>query len=886
MSDHAWAQENLVGFLAGGLTGDERGRLERHAAGCAACAKALAEWGAVDKGLDDLFAEVRPEAGWENRVIQSLRAAPSPRRSRWLVVGRYAAALAALVFLGVLGAVVHGLAVRGNLPFPGTKQGSDGFKFGVDMVGGTMLVHEDKAKLLFVFDSSDSMKLPPTNGTLQYHLLPYLEQVEGKSSKKEKNQENELTFYPPALALIVRAPSRVHTSITGGIIGGKQTQTLAESGRDKVNMNGSMGVDQTLANALKERINPDELFNIRIRPTETPPSNKSPGYYNPVVVAKLGPEKEKQPGSKSSQEAKQKEDGKQKQPPGNDQKKPDDPVPAPGQRKIIRTGEVEFEIESFDAAEAAINRLVKATQTGLVITVNKEKLPNGKVRGAVVVRVPPESLDQFMLDLRRDLGKAGELKSQRLGSQDVTKHYTDVESRLRAARAMEERLLAIIKGAKGEIKDLIAAERELGVWRTKIEEMEGEIRFYNNLVALSTLTINLYEKEIQAPSALVVTERIEMRIEVEDVVEAQETALEAVDKAKGRVTRSELKLSPDGQREAHLHFEAAPAPAGELRKSLPKLGHVAHHEVVRLQQAEGGTGRPADLKPRTSDVQFQIVLYNVANIQPRETLTLHIVTRDVPSGFHALKKAVAAVNGKVLDGKLHEKDKLHITAHLDFDIRTKDQNAIDKVLKEVGPVLTRSAAQAQPKAGEIVTDRKVGYRLMLLNVASIQPRETVSLSIAVKDVDRALADLVELVRGRDGVDAAAQLKQEPSGQVVGVVLADVPLSAKDDLVRKIKAAGAVRLQHVERNPHVPDGDLATAHIEVKLSSAGPIVPRDEGLWPQIRTSLFYSFKLLSWSLMFIILGLSVALPWALILWGGYKVVGRWRKKAQAAPSAA
>jgi tetratricopeptide (TPR) repeat protein len=32
---------------------------------------------------------------------------------------------------------------------------------------------------------------------------------------------NSIDFFPPALAIIVRAPSRIHTSITGGIIGGK-----------------------------------------------------------------------------------------------------------------------------------------------------------------------------------------------------------------------------------------------------------------------------------------------------------------------------------------------------------------------------------------------------------------------------------------------------------------------------------------------------------------------------------------------------------------------------------------------------------------------------------------------------------------------------------------
>ena len=92
------------------------------------------------------------------------------------------------------------------------------------------------------------------------------------------------------------------------------------------------------------------------------------------------------------------------------------------------------------------------------------------------------------------MAKSGELKNQRIISMDVTKQYTDIESRLRAARTMEERLIQIIKIGKGEIKDLVAAERELGVWRTKIEEMEGEIRYYGNQVSLSTLTIQARRK--------------------------------------------------------------------------------------------------------------------------------------------------------------------------------------------------------------------------------------------------------------------------------------------------------------------------------------------------------------------------------------------------------
>ena len=115
----------------------------------------------------------------------------------------------------------------------------------------------------------------------------------------------------------------------------------------------------------------------------------------------------------------------------------------------------------------------------MIVTIHKGPTPE-----LVVVRTPPEHLDTLVLDMRKELGKNGELKGQKIGSQDITKQYTDTESRLKAARAMEARLLEIIKTGKGEIKDLLVAEKELGVWRTKIEEYEGEKRYFDNQVAL------------------------------------------------------------------------------------------------------------------------------------------------------------------------------------------------------------------------------------------------------------------------------------------------------------------------------------------------------------------------------------------------------------------
>ena len=69
-------------------------------------------------------------------------------------------------------------------------------------------------------------------------------------------------------------------------------------------------------------------------------------------------------------------------------------------------------------------------------------------------------------------------------------------------RSIVDSAIGLVGGERGF---LLLAEKELGEWRTKIETAEGEIRYYNSLISLSTLTITLQEKEIRAASGVVRT---------------------------------------------------------------------------------------------------------------------------------------------------------------------------------------------------------------------------------------------------------------------------------------------------------------------------------------------------------------------------------------------
>jgi glycine cleavage system regulatory protein len=1042
MSDHNWVQENMASYVAGGLDAAECDRLDEHVATCTACARALANAQAMDANLNQLFADVRPEPALEDRMIQALRRKPLAGRRQLSLLVWIGLGAAAVVLLGAFGATASYVLQREGLPFPGlvslsapesqplVSYGFPGSKSANNLkpLGSAVSPLKDAEEMAqesrrstLVSVAGEQAPFRDSNAAVNSDRLDDKRASGwGLERQTEAGKLDNLGVSDDGRSLQRDMPTRLQNETLSekeSVYTYRHARLAAPAVPPVVGVLESKKLGDEAEKSKSPYLNILQVVppgdQAGLKPGNWPEQDKAGATAMTAAPMSFGDQgkgkdKDGKPEVKTETHGQGKETGGGAAPgatvangsvrtvpdqpvqnpvPGGD-KKPDEPgAPTGTPRKIvIRSGDIEFEIDSFDSAVAAITKLVSDIKGGFVATVNSEKLPNGKVRGSVVVRVPPERLDGLVLDLRRELGKGGELKGLRIGSQDITKQYTDLESRLRAARAMEERLLLIIKTGKGEIKDLLQAEKELGVWRTKIEEFEGELRYYTNLVSLSTLTITLAEKEILAPYSITETERIQMGIEVEEVDKAMREALAAVTEAKGRVTKSELKQLAAGQFSALVHFEVAPDAAGPLRDRLKQLGTVARLDIERVQQAQGGSGKPQDAKSKRNDSQFFVSLYNLmtiapretmvitlacvdteaayktilarvqkatgrvltsnlnrerseqttgsihfdvkvveadavladikeagevlsmqvtenpdvqnvtrskrgfqvqlwalSQVQPRETTTIKLATRDVPAAYRELKDAVAKAKGRIIDAQLNEQDKKKVTAQLDFDVRRVEDAGVTAALNKLGDIHSRSTTRIQDS--DKVIDSKLRYKINVINVAAVQPRENVKLGIEVSNVDKTAAAFMTQVGEMAGRVVESNLTHERSGRVIARLTFDVPLAAAPALVDKLVAAGTVRVQEASKNPQVPETDLAIARLDVTLSNADLIVPSDEGLWPSIRTGLSYSFKVGAWSLSWVILGVCVVLPWALVLYAVYRVVLRMRKKAGAASPA-
>jgi glycine cleavage system regulatory protein len=524
--------------------------------------------------------------------------------------------------------------------------------------------------------------------------------------------------------------------------------------------------------------------------------------------------------------------GQPAQPPADPAAQPAPPPQTPDQvqqaqratqnaRQIIRNGDMTFDVDGYDSAVVQITKIA-AEEGGHVATTESEKLPNGKVKGSVVVRVPPERLDTLVLKLRG----LGDLKHSRISAQDVTKQFTDLAAQLRAALTMEKRLLEIIEGGKGEVKDLLEAEKQLGTWRERIERLQGEINYYKDLVALSTLTVTLVERDIRTAALLSESEQVNMGIEATDVEQARAEAIKAVADAKGRIVESDLKTHDAGQYSATITAEVAPDAAGPVIDRLKQVGRVSRLEVQRrLATAEGAPPAPGARLER-KDTRLQLSIYNLANVAPRNTTTLNLAAEDVEKAYRAVLEQVTSAGGRVVNSQLTKPTVEQTTGTVVFEAPAEAADVLLGAVRGAGEVM-RLDSTTNPDT-QNSTDAKRGFSVQIQSLATVPPRESTTLRVAARDVAGAFNALREAVRGAGGRILTSQLAEQEGGaaNVTGQLDFEVRRADYAAVEAALGGAGVVLSRNVSRSADAQNTVDSKVLLQVAFVDERTVPPRE------------------------------------------------------------
>ncbi len=90
--------------------------------------------------------------------------------------------------------------------------------------------------------------------------------------------------------------------------------------------------------------------------------------------------------------------------------------------------------------------------------------------------MPVDRFDSFV----SAVSQIGEVRTNHVGSQDVTEEYYDIEARIRNKQEEEKRLLKHLADSTGKLEDILSVERELTRVRGEVEQMQGRLRFLAN----------------------------------------------------------------------------------------------------------------------------------------------------------------------------------------------------------------------------------------------------------------------------------------------------------------------------------------------------------------------------------------------------------------------
>jgi len=159
------------------------------------------------------------------------------------------------------------------------------------------------------------------------------------------------------------------------------------------------------------------------------------------------------------------------------------------ERKIIKEGEVHFESPGLAETRARVDAAV--AKFGGYVSREQEYAYPDRVEQSLEARVPAEKFDDFLAEISAGV-KRFDIK--RIESTDVTEEYMDVEIRLKIKKETEDRYRQLLRQAK-TVKDILDIEKQMAEIREEIESMEGRLKYLQNRISLSTLTITFYERK-------------------------------------------------------------------------------------------------------------------------------------------------------------------------------------------------------------------------------------------------------------------------------------------------------------------------------------------------------------------------------------------------------
>lgn len=153
--------------------------------------------------------------------------------------------------------------------------------------------------------------------------------------------------------------------------------------------------------------------------------------------------------------------------------------------KIRKVGTVNLTVDDLDTANDEVLDVL-SDYNGTVLSSSQRGTGNNK-SVTITLKVPVEYFED-LYETIRDID--GEVDYASYYTDDVTQEYIDLESRLKNLESTETQLVKILNTAE-TVEDTLAVYTQLTSTRSQIEVIKGQLKYLDNQVDYSYLTVNL-----------------------------------------------------------------------------------------------------------------------------------------------------------------------------------------------------------------------------------------------------------------------------------------------------------------------------------------------------------------------------------------------------------
>lgn len=172
------------------------------------------------------------------------------------------------------------------------------------------------------------------------------------------------------------------------------------------------------------------------------------------------------------------------------------------ERMVVKDVYISLAVDDPEVSATRIQDLAEE-MGGYVVSLQMDQttLENGtKVpQGSIKVRIPAEKLAAALEKIKAETSQP--VLSENITSQDVTAEYTDLGSKLRNLEAAEAQLQKIMDEAT-KTDDVLSVYSQLVYTREQIELIKGQMQYYEQAAALSSIQVQLYANEAVQPLSI------------------------------------------------------------------------------------------------------------------------------------------------------------------------------------------------------------------------------------------------------------------------------------------------------------------------------------------------------------------------------------------------